>query len=77
MATFRWTDSGVEKSVEIDLSQYACEKCGKMGVTVAGMDVFVGSLCQACFDKLWKEYLEAVMQREVTDEEAKSYLDSY
>lgn len=58
-------------------AQYNCEKCGKLGVTEAGMDTFVASLCQGCFDRLWKEYISAVTGREVSDAGAKELYAAY
>ena len=68
---------------EIDLSQYQCEKCGKQGVSEEGLDVFVAQLCDECFWKLWREYLEATSgslgpdgprpEGEWTDAEARAY----
>lgn len=46
--------------VEIDFSQYTCEKCGKKGVCEEGMDVFIACLCQTCYDTLWAEYVQVM-----------------
>jgi hypothetical protein len=54
-------------------AQYACEKCGTQGVCESGMDVFIASLCQECFDIEWRGYLSAVLGREVRDAEYVEY----
>ena len=45
---------------EQDLSKIRCQKCGAMGVTEEGMDVFIACLCQLCFDRIWKEYTQVM-----------------
>ena len=42
----------------MELSNILCEKCGAKGVCEDGMEVFIACLCQACFDTIWKEYVE-------------------
>ena len=61
----------------IDYGDYRCEKCGVRGVTEIGMDIFVASLCQQCFDREWREYLSAIFEREVSEDEAKQRLIEY
>lgn len=61
-----------------DFSQYRCSKCGVMGVCEDGIAIFVASLCQACFDALWKEYCGHLRQciQSVLDGESDTHASS-
>lgn len=70
------TENQARRYGGIDLDQFTCEKCGKQGVCVEGIEVFVAALCDECFWTEWKGYLQAVSGKEWTDEQARDALST-